>query len=174
MSPEEFTALARPHLGVLHRVARRLARTRADAEDLAQEGLVRAFEKRASLKDPSKFRGWLLATLRNLHLNRIRDEKPHLLLLSAGPELDAARGDLDEEMQSRVLSDELLLALRQLPEEQATTLWLRAVEGFSYDEVAEAMETPVGTVRSRLSRARQTMIGLLGERGGRRASGGVR
>lgn len=145
-------------------MARRLTRTRADAEDLAQEGLVRAFERRASLRDPAKIRSWLLSTVRNLHLNRVRDDKPHLLVLSAGPELDRKQGDLREEIQARVLPDDLLLALRQLPEEQSTALWLRAVEGFSYDEVAEAMDTPVGTVRSRLSRARQTMISLLPER----------
>src|SRR5690606_1313378 len=56
VTPEEFADLTEPHLGVLHRMARRLTRTRADAEDLAQEGLVRAFERRASLRDPTKIR----------------------------------------------------------------------------------------------------------------------
>lgn len=171
MTPEEFADLTEPHLGVLHRMARRLTRTRADAEDLAQEGLVRAFERRASLRDPTKIRSWLLSTVRNLHLNRVRDDKPHLLVLSAGPELDRERGDLEEEIQNRVLPDDLLLALRQLPEEQATALWLRAVEGLSYEEVAEAMDTPVGTVRSRLSRARQAMIALLPARRAKAAGG---
>ena len=69
---------------------------------------------------------------------------------------------MEEELQSRVLSDELLLALKGLPEEQATALWLRSVEGFSYDEIAQAMDTPVGTVRSRLARAREAMLARLG------------
>ncbi len=162
MEPKEFARLVEPHLGVIHRLARRLTRTRADAEDLAQEGLIRAFERRSSLRDVQRIRGWLLATLRNLHLNRLRDEKPHLLVLGDVGETDAEpRGDLERELQDGVLSDELLLGLRQLPEEQSTALWLRAVEGLSYEEVAESMGTPVGTVRSRLSRARAAMIEFL-------------
>jgi RNA polymerase sigma-70 factor (ECF subfamily) len=161
MSPKEFAERVEPHLGMLHRLARRLTRSRAEAEDLAQEGLLRAFERRASLRDPAKIRSWLLALLRNLHLNRVRDAKPHLVVLSGGAGFDEPTGDLEEEIQSRALSDELLLALRDLPEEQATALWLRAVEGLSYEEIAEVMETPVGTVRSRLSRAREGMLARL-------------
>lgn len=173
MSPEEFARRVEPHLGILHRMARRLARSRVEAEDLAQEGLIRAFERRGSLRDPEKIRSWLLALVRNLHLNRVRDQKPHLLVLSGGAEFDGRVGDLEEEMQSRALSDELLLALKELPEEQATVLWLRAVEGLSYDEIAEAMGTPVGTVRSRLSRAREAMVASLDSRGAK-AQGGRR
>lgn len=173
MSPEEFARRVRPHLGLLHRMARRLAPTRAEAEDLAQEGLIRAFERRSSLRDPEKIRSWLLTVLRNLHLNRVRDQKPHLLVLAGGSECDRRTGDLEAEMQDRALSDELLLALRRLPEEQSTVLWLRAVEGLSYDEIAEVMGTPVGTVRSRLSRAREAMVAHL-EAQGVRAFGGRR
>ena len=171
----EFTRLVEPHLGVLHRLARRLTRTRADAEDLAQEALVRAFERRRSLRDPSRMRAWLLATARNLFLNQVRDDKPHLLVLSAGgPELDRETGDLEEEIQDRVLPDELLLALRELPEEQSTALWLRAVEGLTYDEIAEAMGCPVGTVRSRLARARAALEERLLGGALARAAGGER
>lgn len=165
MSPEEFAQRVEPHLGILHRMARRLARCRTEAEDLAQEGLIRAFERRGSLRDPEKIRSWLLSLLRNLHLNRVRDQKPHLVVLSGGAEFDHRSGDLEEEIQARALSDELVLALQSLPEEQATVLWLRSVEGLSYDEIAEAMGTPVGTVRSRLSRAREAMIARLEEKG---------
>lgn len=172
MTPKEFARLAEPHLGVIHRMARRLTRTRADAEDLAQEALIRAFERRSSLRETGRMRGWLLATMRNLHLNKIRDEKPHLLVLGETSGTPAEpRGDLERELQDRVLSDELLLALRELPSEQSEALWLRAVEGLSYEEVAEAMGTPVGTVRSRLSRARAAMMDSL-EAGKRPAAAG--
>jgi len=171
LDPKDFTRLVEPHLGVLHRLARRLARTRAEAEDLAQEGLIRAFERRGSLRDEARIRGWLLSTVRNLHLNRVRDEKPHLAVLSglAGM-VPLRKGDLEQELQDGALPDELLLALRRLPEEQSTALWLRAVEDLSYEEIAEAMATPVGTVRSRLSRARAAMIEMLEEQ--RLAAGG--
>lgn len=173
VTPKEFTRLAEPHLGVIHRLARRLTRTRADAEDLAQEALIRAFERRSSLREPERMRGWLLATLRNLHLNKVRDEKPHLLVLGDTRGTDAEpKGDLDREIQDRSIGDELLLALRQLPSDQADALWLRAVEGLSYEEVAEAMDIPIGTVRSRLSRARASMIELLDARPA--AAGGER
>lgn len=162
MDPKDFTRLVEPHLGVLHRLARRLTRTRAEAEDLAQEGLIRAFERRGSLREEERFRGWLLSTVRNLHLNRIRDEKPHLLVLSGLGGIETERkGNLERELQDAALPDELVLALRSLPEDQSTALWLKAVEGLSYEEIAEAMATPVGTVRSRLSRARTAMIELL-------------
>lgn len=172
MKPKEFTRLVEPHLGVLHRLSRRLARTRADAEDLAQEALVRAFERRNTLREPDRMRGWLLATARNLHLNRVRDEKPHLLVLSTGAALEREAGDLEAEILHELLPDELHLALRQLPEDQSTALWLRAVEGLSYEELAEAMGCPVGTVRSRLSRARQAMLEQL-ETAGHPAAGAV-
>jgi len=166
-----FTELVEPHLAVMHRLARRLTATRADAEDLAQEALVRAFEKRASLRDPAAVRGWVLALLRNLHLNRVRDAKPQLLVL--GGELPhQPAGDHEREILDRHLPDDLLLALRALPEEQATAIWLREVEGLSYDELAAAMGTPVGTVRSRLSRARASLLDALAA--GRRASGDER
>jgi len=162
LDPKDFTRLVEPHLGVLHRLARRLTRTRAEAEDLAQDGLIRAFERREALRDEGRIRGWLLATVRNLHLNRIRDEKPHLVVLSGlGGIEPRSSGDLEREIQDGALPDELVLALRRLPEDQSTVLWLRAVEDLSYEEIAEAMATPVGTVRSRLSRARAAMIETL-------------
>ena len=177
MTPDRFTRMVEPHLDVVHRLARRLCRTRSDAEDLAQEALVRAFEKRASLRDPARVRPWILALLRNLHLNRVRDEKPHLMVLSGShPTLGTnaePRGNLAVEIEAKFLPDELLLALRSLPEEQASAIWLREVEGLSYEEVAEAMETPVGTVRSRLSRARAALIERL-QTPNLRAEGGDR
>ena len=165
LDAHRFTRLIEPHLDVLHRLARRLTATRADAEDLAQEALVRAFEKRAALREPERVRGWMLALTRNLHLNRVRDEKPQLIVLAGDRPTEGTarepRGDLERELLDRHLPDELLLALRALPEEQATAIWLREVEGLSYEELAEAMGTPVGTVRSRLARARASLLEAL-------------
>lgn len=174
LDASRFSHLVEPHLDVLHRLARRLTRTRADAEDLAQEALLRAFERRASLRDATRLRAWILALVRNLHLNRVRDHKPHLLVLAGhDPEevaQDRLQGDLERDILDRHLPDELLLALRDLPEEQSTAIWLREVEGLSYEELAVAMECPIGTVRSRLARARK---GLLERLEDHRAAGGV-
>jgi len=107
VTPDRFTRMVEPHLDVVHRLARRLCRTRSDAEDLAQEALVRAFEKRASLRDPARVRPWILALLRNLHLNRVRDEKPHLMVLSGShPTLGTnaePRGNLAVEIEAKFL-----------------------------------------------------------------------
>lgn len=149
----------KPHLGSVQRLARRLVKTASDADDLAQAALMRAWEKRRDLRDPDRVRGWLLAVTRTVHLNRVRGVRPRLVLLEGGA--DEPTGNLEVELHARALSDELTAALEALPEEQATALWLREVEGLSYDELAEAMDCPVGTIRSRLARARASMFEAL-------------
>lgn len=158
MEPRRFVRLIEPHLDVLHRLARRLAGSAADAEDLAQEALLRAFLRRGDLREEARLRPWLLATLRNLHLNHRRDSRADRLVLDGDRPIVGSpaepRGDLADELHRRSLSDETARALAVLPEEGATALWLREVEGLSYEELAVVLEVPVGTVRSRLSRAR--------------------
>lgn len=162
MNGTTFLSLARPHFDALFRFARRLTRSHADAEDLAQTALLKAFEYRETLRDEGRIKPWLLRTARNLHLNRIRDERPHLVLLdgSRPGEGTAAepQGNLEEELHERALPDELALALASLPEDQSSALWLREVEGLSYEEIAEVQQCPIGTVRSRLARARGALL----------------
>lgn len=167
MDHRRFSALISPHLGSVQRLARRLAPV--DADDLAQAALLRAWEKRGDLREPEKVRGWLMAVTRTVHLNRVRGVRPTLVLLEGGANEPA--GDLEAELQARGLDDELTHALASLPEEQATALWLREVEELSYEELAEAMQCPVGTIRSRLARARAAMLAALSstrQRGERR------
>lgn len=176
MGDRAFQQLLEPHLGAVHRLARRLARSAADAEDLCQVALLRAFEHRGELRDPKAARAWLLTLTRRLHLNRVRDERPHLTLLKGSAEEAGAEGpvgNLSDELHARSLSDETAAALRALPEEQATALWLREVEGLSYEELADVFDCPVGTVRSRLARARAAMLEAL-EPGRRVCAGGRR
>lgn len=178
MRAKSFSRLVEPHLDAVHRLCRRLTRTRADAEDLAQAALLRAFERHDELRDPARVRPWLLTLTRHLHLNRVRDVRPHLVVLDGGRLTEGTdeepRGNLEDELQDRSLSDELLGALRALPEEQSTALWLREVEGLAYDEIADVLGCPVGTVRSRLARARQAMFDQLASTSLDRASEGAK
>lgn len=163
-----FLARATEHLAALLRFARRLTRNTADAEDLVQETLVRALDRRAQLRDAAQLKPWLLAIERSTWLNTRRGLRHELELLEGGLAGGAApepQGDLEREIVGRSMGDELVAALGRLPEDWREALWLREVEELSYDEIAAVLECPVGTVRSRLSRARAAMIEHLG--GGR-------
>jgi RNA polymerase sigma-70 factor (ECF subfamily) len=151
------------HVPSLLRTARRLTKSAAEAEDLVQETLMRAVQRHDELRDPSRARAWLLAIQRNLFLNSRRGLRPRLEVLDG----DAARGrrepagDLELELLSGSLDDELYRALDALPEDQREALWLREVEELTYDEIASVQSCPIGTVRSRLARARSAMIELV-------------
>lgn len=153
------------HAPSLRRFARRLTRNRADAEDVLQDTLMRALERRAELRDPGRLRAWLLAIVRTSWLNSRRGLRNRLEVLDGerpGPGEDGARGDLEREILDRSFTDELLLALEALPEEWRRTLWLREVEDLSYEEIARVLDCPLGTVRSRLARARAAAAACLG------------
>jgi RNA polymerase sigma-70 factor (ECF subfamily) len=160
LSREQFEALALEQLDLLYRVARRLARDPQRAEDLVQETYVRAIRSWASfdLQDHG-IRPWLLRIMHNLHYSRAdRDrkqplavEQEHLDAASATESPDLERLDLDR------LDQQLVRALDQLPAEYQTVLMLWAIDGLSYKEIAEAVGIPIGTVMSRLHRARQRL-----------------
>lgn len=152
----------------LRRSGRHLTRNAADAEDLAQEVLIRAVAKQHTLRDPEKLEGWLLAIQKTVHLNAQRGLARRFEVLDGGLSRAAREptGDLEQELTSRSLEDALQHALEQLPEAWAEALWLREVEELSYQEIARAQKCPVGTVRSRLARARAAMADQLGRGGG--------
>ncbi len=161
-----FVERASAHLPALLGFARRLTRSAADAEDLVQDTLVRAIEKRAELRDPTQLKPWLLAIERTTWLNSRRGLRARLEVLEGGPssrERDEPSGDLEREILARSVDDELLRALERLPDPWREALWLREVEELSYEEIASIAGCPVGTVRSRLARARAAMLEELEE-----------
>lgn len=154
------------HAGALRRFAHRLTRNSADAEDVLQETLVKAMEKRNELRDPGQLRAWLLTIVRTSWLNSRRGLRHKLELLDGdGGQHEAwhACGDLEQEILDRSLDDELLAALDALPDEWREALWLREVEELSYEEISAVVGCPLGTVRSRLARARAAMASRLGK-----------
>ena len=163
---QTFLECVNAHAPSLLRFARRLTRNHADAEDVMQDTLLRALEKRGELREPGRLRAWLLAIVRTCWLNSRRGLRSKIEVLherQPEPGEHSAGGDLEREILDRSLTDELLLALEGLPEEWRQTLWLREVEDLSYEEIARVLSCPLGTVRSRLTRARAAAAASLGK-----------
>ena len=143
----------------------RLTRNRADAEDLVQDTYVKAFRHSGQFKRGTNLRAWLYTILHNTWRNRRRDagratvdvDSEQLEQLAAGgvggehietPERILMRSTLDADLQA---------ALDSLPEAFREAVWLRDVEEFSYAEIAEMLNVPIGTVMSRISRGRRML-----------------
>ncbi len=159
------------HLAALHRLARLLVRSAADAEDLVQETYARAFRGAAGFHPGTNLRAWLFRILRNAFLDGRRREARMPLVadgeaaLAEQPEGDGAgwlRGDAELERLRRVVGEELEAAVRALPEDARTVVLLDA-EGLSEAEIAEVMGCAQGTVKSRLFRARARLRELLAD-----------
>lgn len=156
-----FSQRLMAELGVLLRVARRLTRTEADAEDLVQATVVRAIEHRAELRDHDRMRAWLLRVQRTVLLNGRRGLSHKLELLQGTDAESEPRGNLETELLERQLPDELYRALGRLSREPRDAVLLRDVEGLTYEEIAGVQQCPVGTVRSRIARARLALFEML-------------
>jgi len=145
----------------LRRYARALVSDRAAADDLVQDTLERAWIKFHLYRDGTDLRAWLFTVMHNVHVNRIRSTRATDVLDDEMPEMAqrAAQGDA-------LMVRDLDRAIVRLPEEQRAVLLLVALEDMSYDEVARTLGIPIGTVMSRLSRAREKlrtmMLGLPG------------
>jgi len=145
-----------PEIEVLLRVARSLTRNEADAEDLVQDTLIRAF-RAVERFDGQHPRAWLLTILRNTHINRNRRQRPELLRDPDGTsrELnDLVSADVTDSSVDAGFDAEIERALAELDEPFRRVVELVDVSGLSYAEAAEVLGVPAGTVMSRLHRAR--------------------
>lgn len=146
-----ITSLVEGHYQSLYRYAYRLSGTPADAEDLTQEAFCKAQTQLGQLRDPDRAKPWLFAILRNAYLHRARSEKAHKQV-----PLEAV-GDLAADPPPDVPEvgpDQLQRALNELPEGFRTPVILFYFEDMSYRDIAEQMDLPIGTVMSRLARAK--------------------
>ncbi len=163
--PELFGILFDRHFATIHRyLERRVGRDGAD--ELAAEVFRIAFERRARFRAlHESVLPWLYGLATNLMLKRWRGERRHLRALArASTEWRAVLDDLegvDERVAAQALGGRLLDALASLPDRDRDVLVLFAWEEFSYEEISAALDIPVGTVRSRLNRARRTLRELL-------------
>ena len=141
-----LTCLIARHRNRLVRTATNLLRDRHEAEDIAQEAFLKGFREIAKLRDDRAFSGYLYRICVRLCMDRLRLKRPELT------EFDKAESHQGGNVENRVVIEKLLA---QLPAELRTTLVLREMEQLSYEEVAEVMRVPIGTVRSRLHTARE-------------------
>ncbi len=160
-----FERAVLPHLDAAYTLARYLTRDPHDAEDVVQESYLRALRGFATYRgEVDDARGWLLAIVRNTcHTLRARDRR-----FREGEEFDeerhpAADGtDTDAALLRHEARETLCEALDRLPAEFREALIMREIQGLSYKEIAMAMQIPIGTVMSRLARARLRLDALLG------------
>lgn len=157
---ERFERWVIPEIEVLYRVARSLTRDDGAAEDLVQETLLRAF-RAIDRFDGAYPRAWLLTILRNANINSHRRRRPELVGLEpeGGPDRDPADPEVDVEAAALAGTFDAHLdrVLDALPHDFAAVVRLVDVQGLSYAEAAAVLDIPVGTVMSRLHRARRRL-----------------
>jgi RNA polymerase sigma-70 factor (ECF subfamily) len=162
------------HIDALYRTALRMTRNESDAEDLVQEAYLRAFRSLHQFTEGTNLRAWLFRILTNTYINdyRRRQRRPTNSSLDDLEEfylydhiIDSGVQPTSERPEDIVMTqlsvDTVIEAIESLPEEFRQVVLLADVEGFAYREIAEIVDIPVGTVMSRLYRARRRLQRLL-------------
>jgi RNA polymerase sigma-70 factor (ECF subfamily) len=162
-----FDAEALPHLDALYRVALRLTGDPSQAEDLVQDTMLKAYRAWRQYRPGTNAKGWLLTILRNTFINDYRRRKlepvamdleavePHALYRAV------EQSDPEGAFFSKIVDEKVLEAIDALPAEFREVLVLSDIEGMRYAEIAETLQVPVGTVKSRLFRARRQLQAAL-------------
>jgi RNA polymerase sigma-70 factor (ECF subfamily) len=155
-----------PYLDQLHSAALSMTRNTSDAEDLVQETITKAYTAFDQFTPGTNLRAWLHRILANTFINSYRKRKREPAMASsrereewqAGPESYAqVAPSAEAEALDRLADSEVLSALRDLPQDFRTAIYLADIEGYPYREVARIMGTPIGTVMSRLHRGREKL-----------------
>lgn len=171
---KQFEALAFPHMDALYSTALRMARNALDAEDLVQDVYLRAYRFFDKFEQGTNFKAWIFKILTNTFINRYRQkvrepqhtefEKVEYFYTVAEKERDDKyETRYDEKRYADLFGDEINTALGKLSYDFRAVVILCDIEGFSYKEIAAIIGTPIGTVMSRLSRARQQLQKYLRE-----------
>lgn len=171
---EDFTVDAMSHAPQLFATALRMTRNRADAEDLLQETFIKAWRAFDSYQQGTNLRAWLFRILTNTYINRYNakqrrpqetelDEVEELFLYRRMGAFDQSKmsPSAEDQMLELFTDDEVRQALEDLPESFRLPVILSDVDGFSYKEIAEMLDVPIGTVMSRLHRGRKAMQKML-------------
>ena len=165
---DAFGAEVLRYLETLYATALRLTRNRADAEDLVQDTFVKALRFSDRFEPGTNLRAWLSTILHNTWRNRIRDTGRAAAAIDIDStrvdEVEAAAGGApghetpEQLLLRKTLDADLRAALDELPDNFRQAVWLRDVEEFSYAEIAEMLDIPIGTVMSRISRGRRMLF----------------
>jgi len=164
----DFAAQAMEHMSSLYSGALRMTRNPADAEDLVQETYLKAYRGFGGFQEGTNLKAWLYRILTNTFINTYRakkrrpdesdlDEVEDLYLYRrlGGLEAAAAGRSAEDELLDHVTDTEVKEALESLPDQFRVAVLLADVEGFSYKEIADILDVPIGTVMSRLHRGRK-------------------
>ena len=165
---ERFERDSLPFMGQLYGAALRMTRNPSDAEDLVQETYLKAFSAFGSFTEGTNLKAWLFRILTNTYINIYRkkqrqpyqsgiDELTDWQMHEAESHTSTGLRSAEVEALDHLVDAEIIDALATVPEEFRLAVYLADVEGFSYKEIAEIMETPVGTVMSRLHRGRKML-----------------
>lgn len=168
----EFEQEALPHMDVLYNFALRTTGNEADARDLLQETYLKAYRFWEKYEKGTNIRAWLFRIMKNSYINRYRketkepdtvdyDEIENFYNSIRAESTDT--NDLEKKLFGNLLGDEVAKALESLPEDFRTVVILCDIEGLTYEEIAEFVECPIGTVRSRLHRGRKLLQATLYE-----------
>ena len=173
---EDFTHDAMKHAPQLFSTAMRMTRNRSDAEDLVQETFIKAWRSFATYQQGTNLRAWLFRIMTNTYINKYNaqqrkptetelDDVEELFLYKRLGAVDQSQlsQSAEDQMLSLFTDDEVKKALEELPDQFRIPVLMSDVEGFSYKEIAEILEIPLGTVMSRLHRGRKSMQKMLYE-----------
>src|SRR6266446_5309450 len=165
-----FAELATPFMSALYAAALRMTRNPSDAEDLVQETYLKAYRGFGGYEEGTNLKAWLYRILTNTFINTYRSKKRrpmesdleevedlYLYRRLGGLEAAAAGRSAEDEVLDRFTDSDVKEALEALPEQFRMAVLLADVEGFSYKEIAEILDIPIGTVMSRLHRGRKAL-----------------
>ncbi len=176
-SKKQFQQLTDPHIQLMYNMALRYCGNSFDAEDILQEAMYIAFKNRHQLKDETKCKAWLLTILRRLYLKEIRQNTNRPITVEDISSLPL--------METQIANDHTLTfekkekavivrrCLSELPENYQTPTLLYFMDDMSYQEIAETLDMPIGTVMSRLSRAKQLLKKKLLQQSAQSTSGHI-
>ena len=165
-----FTELTMEHMPSLYTAALRMTRNPADAEDLVQDTYLKAYRAFETFQEGTNIKAWLYRILTNTFINSYRAKKRrpeetdiddvenlYLYRRLGGLEGASSGRSAEEEVLDRFTETDIKEALESLPEQFRIAVLLGDVEGFSYKEIAEILDVPIGTVMSRLHRGRRAL-----------------
>jgi len=159
-----------PHMAALYNFALRMTGDPDDAKDLVQETFMKAYRFFDKYSQGTNAKAWLFRIMKNSYINRYRKEskEPDKIdydnikdFYASVKDSAVDTNDLQEKIFGNLFEDEVAKALQELPEDFRTVVILCDIEGYTYEEIADFIEIPIGTVRSRLHRGRRMLRSML-------------